>query len=211
MNKIIGISGLAGDGKDSLFFLLKSFFEWNSKYRAKRIALADKLKEECRPALLDLYGIDILSCSREEKERVRDMMVFHGKMKRIETSGKYWTSLVEKEISESNCKDTIFCIPDIRYSNYFGDEVDWIKRNHGTLIHVKKFKRNPLSLGQFLLSDKVYTTPVNEEERKNTPKVEKLADYVIEWQDCYPQKPQDNEYCVSCADFIGRKILESLD
>lgn len=211
MNKIIGISGLAGDGKDSLYLLFKSFFELNSKYRVKKIALADKLKEECRPALLDLYGVDILDCSREEKERVRDFMVFHGKVKRIETKGKHWTSLVEKEINDFNCKDTIFCVPDIRHSNYFGDEVDWIKKNHGALIHVKKFKRNPLFIDSSSPFGKIYTTPVNEEERKNTPKVEKLADYVIEWQDCYPQKPQDNEHCISCAEFVGGKILESLD
>jgi len=57
MNKLIGISGLAGDGKDSLCNMFRQLFEERG-YEFERIALADSIKEECKDALLSLYGID---------------------------------------------------------------------------------------------------------------------------------------------------------
>ena len=64
---MIGISGIAGSGKD-LFckFLLKEI-------KGSRIALADPLKEETRGFILQKYGIDILNCGLEEKNKVRDL------------------------------------------------------------------------------------------------------------------------------------------
>ena len=210
-NAIIGISGLAGDGKDSLCAILEDFFKKNSEYSFKRIALADKLKEECRSTLISLYGIDILNCSRAEKDSIRDFLIFYAKKKRIETDGKHWTSLVQEEINNPIYKNTIFCIPDIRHCEYQGDEVDWIKNNSGTLIHLKKFNfREKASSCPLSLFDKIYSTPINKEEKKNTPKVEEQADYIIEWQDCYPEKPTENEHCISCANFVAEKILVSL-
>ena len=125
---MIGISGIAGSGKD-LFckFLLKEI-------KGSRIALADPLKEETRGFILQKYGIDILSCSLEEKNKVRDLLVFYGGIKRYESKGTYWTDKAQKKAD--NCKH-VPIVTDIRYAEYQNDEIHWLKaKNKGTLIHL---------------------------------------------------------------------------
>ena len=56
--KIIGISGVAGAGKDLFFKLL------SQKIKCKRFSLGDELKEEIKPYCLAHFGIDPTNCSR---------------------------------------------------------------------------------------------------------------------------------------------------
>ena len=93
MNKLIGISGLAGDRKDTVCNILNAFFT-SKGYAFERLSLADKLKEECSKAIIEMFGIDPRNCSREEKDIIRDYLVFYAKVKRIESKGKHWTSIV---------------------------------------------------------------------------------------------------------------------
>lgn len=190
MNKLIGISGLAGDGKDSLCNMLRALFE-GIGYEFERIALADSIKEECKESLLSLYGIDPIICSREDKAKIRDFLVFHGKVKRIETNGTHWTKKVSEAISKlpKTKNDRIICIPDIRHAEYQNDEVYWLKKNGGILIHVKKY--NIESASPF---KKTFSIPVNNQEATHTPKVEALADYVLEWQDTSPKPPEESHF-----------------
>ena len=97
MNKIIAISGLAGDGKDSLCDMLRELFE-GVGFEFERMALADELKEECREALLSMYNINPLSCSRREKAVIRDFLVFYAKVKREESKGTHWVNKLNKKI-----------------------------------------------------------------------------------------------------------------
>lgn len=190
MNKLIGISGLAGDGKDSLCNMLRDLFE-EMGYEFERIALADSIKEECKEALLSLYGIDPIICSREDKSKIRDFLVFHGKVKRIETRGAHWTNKISKTISElaKTKNDRIICVPDIRHAEYENDEVYWLKKNGGILIHVKKYSIESASPFK-----KTFSIPVNNQEATHTPKVEALADYVLEWQDTSPKPPEESHF-----------------
>ena len=218
MNYIIGISGLAGDGKDSVCRILNNWVAKNrSKFNFHRIALADALKEECRDAILDIYGIDVLDCGREDKEKIRDLLVFHGKMKRLETKGTYWTTQASFRMLKKirgRTDDSVFCIPDIRYSHFENDEIDWIKSgarlaNSGPysscLIHVKKFTISHSLVDGSVI--KTYSSPVNEEEKKNNPKVEQEADFIIEWQDKSPVKPEDDEDCVNSVNYLAERIF----
>ena len=190
MNKIIGISGLAGDGKDSLCNMLRVLFE-DSGYAFERMALADELKEECREALKSMYNINPILCSREEKALIRDFLVFYAKVKREETKGTHWISKLSKKISALPKieLDRIICIPDIRHAQYENDEAAWIKKNKGILIHVKKYQ-----LEETFTFKKSYSIPVNNEEATHTPKLEALADFVIEWQDTFPVAPENSHF-----------------
>lgn len=190
MNKIIGISGLAGDGKDSLCNMLRVLFE-GSGYAFERMALAEELKEECREALMAMYNINPLSCSRDEKATIRDFLVFYGKVKREESKGTHWVKKLEKKIATLPKieLDRIICIPDIRYAQYENDEVAWIKKNKGILIHVKKYE-----LEEAFTFKKSYSIPVNNQEATHTPKLEALADFVIEWQDTSPVAPENSHF-----------------
>lgn len=209
--KIIGISGLAGDGKDTVCKILHNFFLEKTKYQFYRISLADKLKLDCREACVDLFGVNPLYCSREQKDKIRDFLVFYGKIMRFrEPKGTYWTSEAYKKILEIANEKTIICVPDIRYATYPEDECQWIKKNNGIHIHVKKFKLIPdFSFGKTTGIKKVYSIPVNAEEETNTPIVEKMADYILEWQDCSPQSPENNKAAIKAVYKIAEQINDT--
>lgn len=166
----ISISGYARAGKDSLCSLLLDEFS-KLNISAKRIALADALKNDINPHLIDTYGIDVWNCTPEEKETVRHELVAYGKEKRIASNGTYWTNILEKEIERAT--EDIIIIPDVRYDFYPEDEVYWAKKN-GLLIHVARYN---------IIDDKkIFLTPPNEDERENDSKVRMAADFSLSWQ-----------------------------
>jgi len=118
---MIGISGIAGAGKDLFCRLLLK------EIKGARIALADPLKEETRGFILQKYAIDIQNCTLEEKNRVRNLLVFYGGIKRYETKGEYWTNKAQKKVD--GCRGTPI-ITDIRYAEYENDEVHWLKHKN---------------------------------------------------------------------------------
>ena len=190
MNKIIGISGLAGDGKDSLCNMLRDLFE-SEGFAFERMALAEEIKEECREALMSMYNINPLTCSREDKATIRDFLVFYAKVKREESSGTHWVKKLDKKIKAlpKSELDRIICIPDVRHAQYEKDEAQWIKKKKGILIHVKKYR-----IEEGVAFNKFYSIPVNSEEAHHTPKLEELADFVIEWQDTSPVAPENSHF-----------------
>lgn len=160
----IGISGVAAAGKDLFFNLLKNELD-ERDIKAHSYSLADALKRECQPYLLRHHGIDILYCTREEKDSVRPFLVFHGTMKRASSKGRHWIEILNKRITKENLTGVV-CITDIRYDEFEGDEVDWIKEElGGVLVHLKRE-----GVG-----------PANSEEEGQDPKLLKKCDYSIEW------------------------------
>jgi len=206
MNKIIGISGLAGDGKDSLCNMLRELFE-SKGFEFKRMALADELKEECREALLSMYNINPVSCSRAEKAVIREFLVFYAKVKREESQGTHWVNKLGKKIKTlpKTEVDRIICIPDVRHAEYKKDEVAWIKKNKGILIHVKKYQ-----IYECFTHEKFYSIPVNSEEAYHTPRLEELADFVIEWQDTSPTPPENSHFSKASVKELFRLIIETI-
>jgi len=167
---MIGLSGIAGSGKD-LFcrMLLKEI-------KGTRIALADPLKEEVRGFILQEYGIDILNCALKEKNKVRDFLVFYGGIKRYESRGRYWTGKAQKKVDATNHTPVV---TDVRYSEYKGDEVDWLKKeNKGVLVHIRKYCELETA-GTHV--KRIYFSPPNKEETRNDPRLLEKADYCIEW------------------------------
>lgn len=161
---IIGITGIAGSGKDTFFSIL------SKKIPFVRYALADELKYSLRWKIFEKYGIDVINCSREEKTIIRDELVSFAKQKRTESSGTYWTRLVESKILHSDKK--FICITDIRYNEYPEDEVYWLKNVlGGKLIDISRIDS---------VTGKEIDFP-NEEERVQYPKVKAQADYFITW------------------------------
>ena len=167
---MIGISGIAGAGKDLFCKLLLK------EIQGTRVALADPLKEETRGFILQKYAIDIQSCSLEEKNRVRDFLVFYGGIKRYESKGTYWTDKAQKKVDAARSTPVV---TDIRYAEYQNDEIHWIKStNKGVLVHLRKYCEIE-TLGPH--TKRVYFDPPNEDERRNDPKLLEKADYCIEW------------------------------
>ena len=169
---VVGISGFARSGKDHFCNLLIQELHARG-YDAKRFALADRLKNSINPFFKSEFDIDIWDCEEEEKEFVRPLLVAYGKAWRLKTSGRYWTNLLESDISKSDCEVAI--VTDIRYAQYSTDEIWWLREHlEGTLVHLKRYDILPSG------HKKWYDAP-NEDEVINDPLLWGHADYRIEW------------------------------
>jgi hypothetical protein len=182
--EIIGIAGVARAGKDSLF---KAFSESLKEkgVKAVRLALADELKKDIDPFLLEKFGISAFTADDKEKEIIRPMLVAYGKGKRIISKGTYWTKIIERKISELK-KDEFPIITDIRYDVYETDEVSWLLSKKGFLVHVSRLDGN-----HSLIS------PANDDERDNDPKIKakshiSILNYTVDNLEEYLQVKADD-------------------
>ena len=174
--KIIGLSGVAGAGKDLFYSLL------SSQVPCKRFSLADALKTEVSPYIKEHFKIDPVSCTRENKNLIRPVLVSHGALKRKQTEGRYWIEKLQPEIERftfesiiSNTTPDFLVITDIRYHEYPKDEITWLKKEmNGILVHISNF-----TISQ---KKRCFRPPVNEEEARENPKLQQQADYLVEWE-----------------------------
>ena len=186
--KMIGLSGLAGSGKD-LFYELCSEELKKKKNTACQIALATELKTECKDAIKAMFEIDPTSCTREEKDKIREFLVFFGHFRRKETLGQYWMLKANNRIKNlkrnctiNNIKNPVCFVTDIRYDEYETDEADWIKTKHkGILVHLRKRR---IVLSETGKRNDLYEKAINKHEKENDPKLIEKADVCIEWPDC---------------------------
>jgi hypothetical protein len=202
MSKVIGLSGLAGSGKDLFYQLLAQQLP-----NCKRFALADALKKEIYQTLLDLYGVDIFTCTREEKNLVRPMLVAHGMVRRTKSQGKHWTGLLQSQIEDyfSSSPDGIACVTDIRYDIYPEDEVFWLREKMGgKLVHISLFTE--------VDGKKVFVEPPNGEEAYNDPRIKAVADYKVVWpkligpDNLTPNWSDLNSYVTECINTIRNQV-----
>lgn len=165
--EVIGLTGVAGSGKDTFFSLVSKYIPF------KRFSLADSLKNELRVSILLKYNIDILNCSRLDKEIVRPYLVSHAKEMRANSAGRHWINILNKQIEKSNEK--FICITDIRHAEYENDELYWLKEElSGSLIHISQFTKEKDAFR--------FIEPANDEERKNDPVLRDNSDYRIHWK-----------------------------
>jgi len=141
--------------------------------KSQRLAFADNLKKELRPFVKDNFKIDLNSCTPEEKEIVRPLMVAYGKCRRAQTEGKYWTSLLDVRIKDLQKNNILPIITDVRYIEYKDDEYSWLKSHDGILIHISR-----------KLDDGSVIPPANVEEKANDNKLKAVADMSISWDTC---------------------------
>lgn len=195
----VGLTGLAGSGKDLFFSLSRDVLK--KKHKAVcRVSLADYLKEQVKPTLKDMFDIDPTNCSREEKEKIRQFLVFYGAVKRRETKGRFWIRRAEKAIAaiEQNLlvehvKSAVIFITDIRYDYYDKDERHWVQEElGGKLIHISKYKRE-LTLDESLnLKEyKAHDLPPNPQEARFDPLLSEAADVNLIWgEEDSPDNPE---------------------
>ena len=100
-------------------------------------------------------------------------MVAYGKCRRVQTEGKYWTSMVDSTIKDFKKNGTLPIITDIRYIEYKDDEYSWLKNHNGILIHISR-----------KLDDGTLVQPANIEEKSNDNKLKAVADYSVCWETC---------------------------
>ena len=164
----IGVSGVARAGKDSFSDMLLDLIKAQG-FNAKRLSLATPLKNDCKHFISDKLGLDVWTNNTEEKSIFRELLVWYGKVKRQQTHGKYWTSLLEHEVEID--PPEVCIISDIRYQQFEEDEVHWLKNKmNGVLIHIERTD----------IEGKVIP-PANMDETINDSIVREHADFRVSW------------------------------
>jgi len=202
MNKkpiYLGLSGLAGTGKDTFYQHLKSRLN-KDLVKVKRYSLGDCLKEDIKDWCVSRYSIDPTNCSREEKNFIRPLLVAHAGIMRAKSNGRYWIDTLNKKISSENQSDVdLIVITDIRYNDYENDEVNWLKDDlNGILVHLRRYYVEYNING---IPSTKYIQPMNEDEKRNDPALRILADLKLDVYDVGSDKNQ-------IAEELGEKIEE---
>jgi hypothetical protein len=190
---IIGITGVARSGKDTFYSILKKFLK-EKNIESQRIALADELKKELGDFVEKKFKIDLNKCDGSDKELIRPLMVAYGKCRRVQTEGKYWTSLVDPRVKDLKKENILPVITDIRYIEYKEDEYSWLKSHNGILIHLSR-----------KLDDGSFVPPANIEEKSNDNKLKAVADFSICWDTC-----QDTNFLYELMQKNLRNIYDRL-
>ncbi len=190
--KVIGVAGFARAGKDTFVGIAIDILKAND-YRPMRVAFADKLKEETEAMLkANKFAASVKPDDTAAKTLIRPLLVWWGCQRRYESpSGLYWVDAVDAQLSEI-CDDYIAhgeshdnlvaLVSDVRFPN----EAKWIHDKwDGSVVHIKRWKTEWRRCGQDGSDEcatKVYDDAPNEEEAKQDPLVEAVADVKLEWE-----------------------------
>lgn len=162
MRKVIGIAGHAGVGKNFTADCLAREYQ-KQGVSVGLVSLADPLKQDLNPFMIEKFGIDLFTCTREEKNLVRPIIVEYGRVQRKLSFGKIYTSMLEQ--SPEFLKPDVVIITDVRYDEYKYDEYQWLVEGcGGKLVYVRR--RGIL--------------PANQDESENNARLENKANFVIE-------------------------------
>lgn len=188
--KVIGIAGYARCGKDTFVEIAKKILQKNG-YTPMRMAFADMLKDEVTDMLMD-YGFKgrVKTDDPTVKTQMRPLMVWWGCQRRYESEGGlYWVNEVDNQIQDvindaqssgTSTERMVVLVSDVRFPN----EAKWVHEKwDGQVIHLKKWQTQEVrdGYGDTVLA-KVYDPAPNEEEAKQDPLVEAVADIKTEWE-----------------------------
>lgn len=213
--KVIGVSGYARCGKDTFVEIAKDILSKNG-YRPLRVAFADILKEEVQSMLEDNnFKLDVYTADTAAKNKIRPLMVWWGCARRdLSDGGLYWVNMVEEYLTSlkssyiDNGEATdkiVVLVSDTRFPN----EGKWIHDKwQGQVIHLKRFTIADVRDGYGdWVSGKIFDKAPNEEEAKQDPLVQEMADVKVEWQ----SRDIPNGGAVINDEYLRVKVLDALN
>jgi hypothetical protein len=180
---IIGISGAARCGKDTLCRgLIREFEKLNLPATRKSIA-GDTVKQDLQKILFEKIQFNSFTENNEEKESVRPLLVEYGKLMRQKTNGRYFIEKFELK------QNFVNIIPDIRYSEYPKDELFWLKNEmKGLCIFIER--------------EEIFDA--NETEKINNKIIKESADYHLKWG----RLNEKSEYEKKIIDYHAKLIID---
>ena len=157
---MIGISGLARSGKDTLARGLAESISRDWGVDVKILSFANEIKWQMKDVIQNNYGISAYTEETSEKKIIRDLLVSHGESMKKMYGKTIWADLVLNKFKKS--KEKFFpIISDVR----FDFEAERVKEEGGAIIHISK----------------IGNEPPNEIEAQNNPLVRKVSDIKHSW------------------------------
>jgi hypothetical protein len=187
IHQIIGISGAARSGKDTLcraiIRVLSNTYDINA---IRRSIAGDQVKKDLQELLLKNLKIDSFTEDMTVKEEIRPLLVEYGKLMRNKTAGRYFIEKFEK------IENKINIIPDIRYVEYQKDEAYWLKNEmNGFLIFIER--------------ENIFDA--NDTEKVNNKIIKGMADYCMSWKSLDETKDEDKKIIDNYAKDIVNKMF----
>ena len=190
---VIGISGFARSGKDTLASILGSRLT-TAGLAVKILSFAFSLKGDIDDFCKSKIGISAFSEETDLKSKIRPILIAYGACQRQISGGKYWLNKLKPEIDRffENGGDVVI-VPDLRFKEYEFDEFDLIKSySQSTIFTVSKV----LPCGSL-------NPPAHESESKNFPFFLENSDLNLTWSS------SNNEAYLNSKVEDCLKILES--
>ena len=193
---VIGISGYARSGKDTLANILKSFFT-EKKIKAKIFSFAFALKNDIDSFCLSKIGISAFTEDTDLKSKIRPMLISYGQVQRGASSGTYWLKKLKPEIDQffENGGD-VAVVSDLRFKEFEFDETDFIK----------SYKNNAIVTISRIMENGMLNVAAHESELENLPRISKIADFELTWS-TNSNKNELHSQSKNCLDFLYSKIL----
>jgi uncharacterized protein Smg (DUF494 family) len=187
IHQIIGISGAARSGKDTLCRAIIRVLSNTYNINAIRRSIAgDQVKKDLQELLLKNLKINSFTEDMTVKEEIRPLLVEYGKLMRNKTDGRYFIEKFKKVENKINI------IPDIRYVEYSRDEAYWLKNEmKGFLIFIER--------------ENIFDA--NDTEKVNNKIIKGMADYFMCWKSLDESKEEDINIINDYATDIVNKML----
>lgn len=163
---IVGCAGRARAGKGTFITLLSDILsEYDPARRITEYAFATALKQELDQMLTRRFGISAFTVNTEHKKVIRPFLVERGAGARAEDPD-YWIKVLDAPVRAAIAAGRDVAIGDTRYLN----ELRWVHSLGGKVIYIERIQPDG--------------TPVpfaNDEETRNDPLVEAVADIRLTW------------------------------
>jgi len=216
--KVIGVGGYARCGKDTFVSIAKKILTKNN-YEPLRVAFADTLKNEVQAMLkVNDFPLDVYTTDTVEKTKIRPLLVWWGCARRdLSEDGLYWVNVVDKQLRSVSATDSrddvIVLVSDVRFPN----EAAWIHKSWGgEVIHLKRYSVHCSASPVFDPATKTFgnSAPIktfdpapNEEESKNDPLVQAVADVSVSWE----SRGIPAGGCVTEDTYLQEQVLNALN
>jgi hypothetical protein len=182
---MIGISGLARSGKDTLANNFAEIISEDWGLNVKIFSFADEIKRQSDDFIKNNYKISAFSEDTKEKEIIRDFLVCHGETMKKINSNTIWADIIIKKIKQSNEK-FFPIITDVR----FDFEAKRVKEVNGQVVHISK----------------IGNKPPNDIEAKNDPLVREESDLCHSWG---VYEPDQMKLCKDHANLLWQMLKET--
>jgi len=192
---VIGISGFARSGKDTLAQLLSEKLQ-QKNMSVKILSFAFSLKSDIDNFCKDKIGISSFTEHTESKSKIRPILIAYGACQRSISNGTYWLDKIKPEINSFfENGGNVAIIPDLRFKEYSFDEYDFVRSYQNNIV---------LTISK-TLHDGNENPPAHESEANNFPFFIKNSDFNLNWETSN-DKTYLNSKVNECLQHIYRKM-----
>lgn len=191
---IIGISGFARSGKDTLAKSVKRCLE-DQGFKVSLFSFAQALKYDIDDFCSSKLGITSFCEDTSQKEKIRPMLIAYGNCQRNITNGTYWINRVKPQVDSFFSGGGDFAIiSDLRFKEFDYDEYDFFR----------SYPKNLIFTVSLVNEDGIMNGAAHESEERSFPFFLSNSDFNLKWNKTNDQTYIHNK-AKECSNIILKK------